>query len=167
MPKLWGPFLLLNGGCALRVAGQTLTDFVPVAFSIAGVSGVLEVLGLTLWAIHLWRIMSGRFALEMPEASPLLAADGVITANDRVGAILDYYPDLLDTFLAFGFRPLSNPLFRRMMARHITLAAACRYMDVNLKIFLAVLNDARTRQAASPAATSHCCDACAREDHHV
>jgi hypothetical protein len=167
LPKLWGPFLLLNGGCALRVAGQTLTDFVPVAFPITGVSGMLEVLGLTLWAVHLWRIMAGRFALEMPEASPPPIAEGVIAAGDRVSAILDRYPALLDTFLAFGFRPLSNPLLRRMMARHVTLAAACRYMDVNLETFLAALNDARTRQAASPAATPHCCDSCARRDNHV
>ncbi|HEY7159087.1 MAG TPA: DUF1858 domain-containing protein, partial [Gemmataceae bacterium] len=74
---------------------------------------------------------------------------------------------LLDTFLAFGFRPLSNPLLRRMMARHVTLATACRYLDVNLETFLAALNDARTRQAASPAATPHCCDSCARRDNHV
>ncbi len=60
LSKLWGPFLLLNTGCALRVCGQLLTDFVPAAFPITGLSGILEVLGLTLWAIHLWPIMSGR-----------------------------------------------------------------------------------------------------------
>jgi hypothetical protein len=150
LSKLWGPFLLINGGCALRVAGQTLTDFVPVAFPITGISGVLEVLGLTLWAIHLWRIMSGSFALEMPEASSPPVVEGVITASDHVSVILDRYPVLLDTFLTFGFRPLSNPLLRRMMARHVTLAAACRHMEVDLETFLATLNDARKRHAASP-----------------
>jgi hypothetical protein len=167
LSKLWGPFLLLNGGCALRVAGQTLTDFVPLAFPVTGISGLLEVLGLTLWAVHLWRIMSGRFGLETPEASPYPVAEGVLTANDRVGAVLDHYPVLLETFLAFGFRPLSNPLLRRMMARHVTLAAACRHMGVDLEAFLAALNDARARHAASPAATPHCCDSCAKEEHHV
>ncbi|MHB1426845.1 MAG: DUF1858 domain-containing protein, partial [Gemmataceae bacterium] len=152
LSKLWGPFLLLNGGCALRVAGQTLTDFVPLAFPVTGISGVLEVLGLTLWAVPLWRIMSGRFALETPEASPPPVAAGLLTASDRVGAVLDRFPALLDTFLAFGFRPLSNPLLRRMMARHVTLAAACRHMGVDLEAFLAALNDARARQAASPTA---------------
>jgi hypothetical protein len=147
LSKLWGPFLLINSGCALRVAGQTLTDFVPVAFPVTGVSGVLEVLGLTLWSVHLWRIMAGRFGLERPEASPPPVADGVITPSDRVGAVLDLYPSLLNTFLAFGFRPLSNPLLRRMMARHVTLAAACRHLDVNLETFLAALNDARARSA--------------------
>ncbi len=60
LSKLWGPFLLLNIGCALRVCGQLLTDFAPAAFPITGISGMFEVLGLTLWAIHLWPIMSGR-----------------------------------------------------------------------------------------------------------
>jgi len=166
LSKLWVPFLLLNGGCTMRVVGQTLTDFIPVAFPVTGISGVLEVLGLTLWAVHLWRIMSGRFAPEMPEASPPPVAEGVITASDRVGAILDRYPFLLDTFLAFGFRPLSNPLLRRLMARHVTLAAACRHMGMDLETFLGAVNDARTRPA-SPAATSHCCASCARSDIHV
>jgi hypothetical protein len=167
LSKLWGPFLLLNGGCTLRVVGQTLTDFVPMAFPVTGISGVLEVLGLTLWAVHLWRIMSGRFARETPETSPPPVAEGVITASDRVSAILDRYPVLLDTFLAFGFRSLSNPLLRRMMARHVTVAAACRHMDVNLETFLAALNEARRRDALSPAAIPHCCDSCARSDNHV
>ncbi len=167
LAKLWLPFLLINGGCALRVTGQTLTDFVPAAFPVTGVSGVLEVLGLMLWAIHLWRIMSGRFTPEMPEVSSPPVGEFVITASDRVGAILDRYPVLLDTFLAFGFRPLSNPLLRRMLARHVTVAAACRHMDVNLETFLAALNEARTRCAASPTEVPHCCDSCARSDNHV
>jgi uncharacterized protein involved in response to NO len=63
LSRLWVPFLLLNAGCALRLCGQLLTDFVPAAFPITGLSGVLEVLGLTLWAIHLWPIMSSRLRL--------------------------------------------------------------------------------------------------------
>lgn len=63
LSRLWVPFLLLNAGCALRVCGQMLTDFIPAAFPITGLSGVLEVLGLTLWAIHLWPIMSKRLRL--------------------------------------------------------------------------------------------------------
>jgi hypothetical protein len=66
LSKLWVPFVLLNAGCASQVIGQTLTDFIPVSFSITSISGVLEVLGLALWGVHLWRIMSGRFGPEMP-----------------------------------------------------------------------------------------------------
>ncbi|MGH7172390.1 MAG: DUF1858 domain-containing protein [Gemmataceae bacterium] len=161
LSKLWGPFVLLNAGCALRVVGQTLTDFIPVAFSVTGISGVLEVLGLTLWGVHLWRIMSGRFRLQTPESPSDTATDGVITASDLVGAVLDRYPDVLDTFLAFGFRPLSNPLLRRMMARHITIASACRRLDVAVEPFIAALNAARARHlglATTSAPLGHSCE---------
>lgn len=57
LSSLWSPFLLLNLGCALRVAFQTLTDFTPLAFPMAGVSGLLELTALGLWGAHLWRLM--------------------------------------------------------------------------------------------------------------
>jgi hypothetical protein len=56
---LWGPFALLTSGCALRVIAQTATDFTPQAFPMAGVSGLLEVAGLTWWAAHIVRLMAG------------------------------------------------------------------------------------------------------------
>ncbi len=64
LSALWGPFVLINLGCSLRVFGQTATDFVPWAFSVAGLSGLLEVTGLALWGGHLWMIMSGRARLR-------------------------------------------------------------------------------------------------------
>jgi hypothetical protein len=166
LSKLWAPFLLLNAGCTLRVTGQTLTDFVPALFPITGISGVLEVLGMALWGIHLWRIMSGRFGIETLEDQPATVADGSIVAGDRVSAVLEREPELLETFLAFGFRPLANPLLRRMMARHVTIAAACRHMGVALEPFLAALNEPRVRQPKQTAAP-HCCDACERKGNHV
>lgn len=56
---LWLPFVLVNVGCALRVALQICTDFAPFAFPVIGVSGVLEVAGIALWSVHLWRAMNG------------------------------------------------------------------------------------------------------------
>lgn len=167
LSKLWGPFWLINAGCGLRVAGQSLTDFVPSAFPVAGVSGVLEVLGLTLWAVHLWRIMSGRIVTEVPEPAPTTATDGTIAAGDRIGAVLDRDPALLDTFLAYGFRPLANPLLRRTVARHVTIATACQRMDVALEPFLAALNEVRARNPEPDGAMSHCCDSCARRHDDV
>ncbi|MFP3940983.1 MAG: hypothetical protein ACLF0P_11800 [Thermoanaerobaculia bacterium] len=52
IPGVWLPFLLINAGCALRVTTQAATDLYPAAFPAAGVSGVLEVAGLTLWGAH-------------------------------------------------------------------------------------------------------------------
>jgi hypothetical protein len=167
LPQLWVPFLLLNGGCTLRVVGQAWTDFAPTVFPIAGISGVLEVSGLTLWAVHMWRIMFGGYALSFVENAPTPAVHDGFAPDDFVGEILDRYPSLLSTFVAFGFQPLANSFMRRTVARHITLATACRHLGVDLETFLAVLNDARDRIAASSAASPHCCDSCARRNDHV
>ncbi len=56
---LWGPFLLLNVGCAGRVVLQILTDFIPgVAFPLLGVTGFLEVAALAWWGVELWHTMN-------------------------------------------------------------------------------------------------------------
>ncbi|HWG45924.1 MAG TPA: NnrS family protein [Gemmataceae bacterium] len=65
---LWLPFVLLNTGCALRVFTQVCTDFTANAYPVSGVSGVLEVTGLTLWGVQMWSIMSGRARLR-PETT--------------------------------------------------------------------------------------------------
>jgi hypothetical protein len=49
LTPLRGPFLLLNAGCTLRDVAQTLTNFTPSAFPVAGVSGLLEFAGLAWW----------------------------------------------------------------------------------------------------------------------
>ena len=55
--NLWIPFALLNAGCVLRVVMQVATDFSAGAFAVAGLSGVLEVVGLAVWGIALARAM--------------------------------------------------------------------------------------------------------------
>jgi hypothetical protein len=150
LPSLWGPFLLVNAGCGLRVAGQTLTDFLPASFAITGLSGLLEVAGLFWWGLHLWRIMSGRFpspGTEQPAATPLLRGD-LIQAAHRVGDVLDVYPELLPVFLDLGFKLLANPIFRKTVARRVNLATACRTMGVELSDVLETLNRQRERLAA-------------------
>jgi hypothetical protein len=142
---LWGPFLLINAGCALRVVAQTLTDFTAASFPFAGVSGVLEVTGLALWGAHLWRIMAGRVRADAAAAEPLTPGEP-ITASHRVGEVLDHYPELLNTFVSFGFTPLTNPLLRKTVARLVTVGAACRGQGVDAEKLLAALNIARARQ---------------------
>jgi hypothetical protein len=179
LSRLWGPFLLINAGCALRVVAQTLTDFTPSAFPVAGASGVLEVAGLALWGWHLWGIMSGRVRAKVPAPSPAHGAP--VTADDRVGDVLDHYPELLPTFVSFGFTPLTNPLLRKTVARVITIGAACRGRDVPVDALLSALNVARARlegrrlsldlvEAGAPAAAEEpaegpCCPHCAGRTH--
>jgi len=57
LTQLWGPFLLVNLGCFLRVSLQSLTDLHPAFFAVVGLSGTLEVAGLAWWGTGLVRIM--------------------------------------------------------------------------------------------------------------
>ena len=147
LPALWVPFLLLNFGCALRVAAQTLTDSVPSAFPVAGVSGLFEVLGLAVWGVHLWRLMAGRTRPQADESHPPVVAGEPLVASHRVGDVLDRHPELLETFRSFGFHALANPLLRRTVARHTTIAGACRLLNVDTPRLLDALNARRQQRA--------------------
>jgi hypothetical protein len=148
LPKLWLPFVLINVGCALRVTSQILTDVSPAAYPVAGISGALEVLGLAIWGVHLWRVMSGSYAdCRTPGSdAPSTPEHPLVTADDRVGDVLNRHPELLSTFLAFGFRPLANPLLRKTLARQVSIGQACRRLNVDVQSLVAALNKA-TQQA--------------------
>jgi hypothetical protein len=169
LSPLWGPFLLLNGGCALRVMGQTLTDVTALAFPFAGVSGLLEVAGLAWWGLHLWGVMAGRVRAQAARR-PAFSAGGPITGQHVVAEVLDVHPELLPTFVAFGFRALQNPLLRRTLARVVTIEQACRRVGVELPAFLAALTAAQKRggkrslqvvEAPPAEAEGACCPSCA------
>jgi hypothetical protein len=145
LTRLWVPFLLINGGCALRVIGQTLTDFTAVSFPFTGASGLLEVLGLAVWGAHLWSIMAGRVwpRAGIAPASPArvwLLPGQKLVAQHQVRDVLQVYPQLLDAFVAIGFRPLSNPVLRRTLTRYITIEQACRVLGVDSQETLDALN---------------------------
>ncbi len=144
LTALWPTFVLINCGCALRVFGQTLTDFSSHAYALAGVSGTLEVTGLAIWGWHLWRVMSGK-ATERAGATLDTTApvNGPIEPRHTVAAVLDRFPDLLPTFVSFGFKMLADPHFRRGIARVVTIERACRRMGVDCQRFVAALNEAR------------------------
>jgi hypothetical protein len=144
LAALWAPFVLINAGCALRVLAQTATDFTPRAFGIAGVSGVLEVTGLALWGVQLWRVMAGRARLRgAGAAAPAVIPGEPVLAAHRVGDVLDRYPALLHTFVAFGFTALAKPLLRRTLAPLVSVEQACRRQGVDVEQLLAALNRAR------------------------
>ena len=59
LSSLWGPFILLNVGCAGRVVLQILTDFFPsTAFPMLGITGFIEVTALAWWSVELWHTMN-------------------------------------------------------------------------------------------------------------
>jgi hypothetical protein len=148
LSSLWGPFVLINLGCTLRVLGQITTDLTVNAFPFAGVSGCLEVAGLTLWGWHLARLMLGwRPASGETDAQPLLP-DQPITIQNRVGEVLDRYPHLLAIFLAFGFKPLASPWLRNTLAPRVTIAQACRFAGIDADTLLMRLNQERMERAS-------------------
>jgi len=54
---LWATFWLLNIGNFLRVATEIGTDYTPTAFRLMGVTGFVELLGLSLWGFEMLRLM--------------------------------------------------------------------------------------------------------------
>jgi hypothetical protein len=143
------PFLLLNAGCALRVTAQTLTDFTPDAYPVAGCSGLLEVTGLALWGTHLWAVMAGRAHLRPPASVPGVPG-APIEVWHTVGEVLQRHPELLQTFLALGFRPLANPILRKTVARHVSIAQACRHLGREPGQVLEALNQAAATIGRQP-----------------
>jgi hypothetical protein len=144
LTALWAPFILINLGCAIRVFGQTLTDFSEIYFPIAGISGLLEVTGLSIWGVHLFAVMAGKARLYESNRAPAsytpLVENGVIVETNVVGEVLDRYPTLLDAFLAYGFEPLKNPLLRKTLARRVTIQKAAQMVGVDAQAFVRDLN---------------------------
>ena len=141
LSSLWSPFILVNLGCFLRCSTQTLTDFHPAFFSIVGLSGTLEVAGLTWWGLHLARIMlNGK--REQRHDELMSERPTRIEPDHYVGRVVEWFPDTLDVFVRAGFTPLTNPLLRRTIARTVTVAQAARLHDVDPHQLLNQLNAA-------------------------
>jgi hypothetical protein len=104
-----------------------------------------------------------------------------ITRSHTVGQVLARHPELLTTFVAFGFAPLINPLLRKTVARLVTVEGACRQQGVETAKLLDALNAARARldgarpplpvpssEAPAPAEEPEegpCCPHCAGRTH--
>ena len=58
--SLWPTFILLNLGNLTRVVFQIATDFSPAAYRVMGISGFIEVVGLTLWGYEIFANMRQR-----------------------------------------------------------------------------------------------------------
>ncbi len=128
LSPLWGPFLLLNLGCLLRLAIQTLTDWSPGAFALIGVSGTLEIVDQDWWGLGLARLMLTKAPTAGPTGPSPTPGDaegaGHVRPDDLVGDVLDCFPELLDVFVGQGFGALRQPMLRRMFARQVTVTQA-------------------------------------------
>lgn len=67
----------------------------------------------------------------------------LITPGMKVDQALKAYPQTLDVFVAYGFKPLKNPLMRRTFAHLVTIQGAAKmhhFDDDKLQRFLHELN---------------------------
>jgi hypothetical protein len=131
-------FWLINIGNGMRVAFQILTDSYTWAYPVMAASAWIEVAGLAIWAVDLWRSMSRR---------PVLAGscDEVpLALTTHVADVAAAYPETIPVFLQFGFSMISNPLMRKTVARSVTLEQVCRLRRVDSDRLLAALRHAAT-----------------------
>jgi hypothetical protein len=134
--RLWLPFVLVNLGCFMRVAFQVGTDFRGWSFPVAGVSGVLEVAGIAIWGAHLWRIMNGWRPAELGDDGRPVQ----ITEHDRIGQIVEWFPQTLPFLIEKGFAPLANPVLRRTVARAVSVRMAAAHQQLDAGELLVELN---------------------------
>lgn len=144
LSALWGPFVLVNVGCFLRVSTQTLTDWHPAFFTVIGLSGTLEVAGLAWWGAGLVRIMLRGKQEEAELVQLQLPRPARIERQHRVAEVLNWFPETEGVFVEWGFGAIRNPLLRRTLARQVSLAQACRIHGRDVEGFVNALNGAVT-----------------------
>lgn len=134
LSPLRAAFWLVNIGNGMRVLFQILTDSYSWAYTPMGVSAWLEVSGLALWAIDLWRTMGLRPGLAA------LSAVFSIEPGSKVFDVIHTYPETVPVFREFGFSLIENPVAQRVFARSISLEQACRLKHVEFAAFQTALN---------------------------
>lgn len=135
--SLWPTFLLLNIGNLTRVSFQIATDFSPAAYKVMGISGFIEVVGLTLWGYELFANMRVGKKLQKERGTiSQTNREFQISPKVKVGEVLERYPQSLEVFIQHGFAPLRNPVLRKTMARVITIEQACRREGVDMSELL-------------------------------
>jgi hypothetical protein len=141
LSPLWGPFILVNVGCFLRVSTQTLTDWHPGFFAVVGLSGTLEVVGLAWWGVGLIRIMrAGK--QQLGEIVRATSRPERIRSDHLASDVFEWFPATAEVFDRFGFALLRRPLLRRTLGRTTTLSQAARMKGIDLDQFLTALNGA-------------------------
>ncbi len=156
LSALWGPFILVNLGCFLRVSTQTLTDWYPGFFAVIGMSGTLEVAGLAWWGIGLIQIIRrGRAAMQSDVVSGPRPAR--IEGHHRVAEVLDWFPQTEPVFISMGYSALRNPVLRRTVARQVTIAQASTLHHMPPERLLEALNAVIVTRGVTESCS--CCEA--------
>jgi hypothetical protein len=145
LSSLRATFWLVNIGNTMRVLFQILTDTQSWAYPVMAVSAWVEVTGILLWAVDLWRTMSSR-----PDAA--VASGRVpIAPHTKVYDVIQSYPETKPVFQEFGFSLIDNAVAQRVFARSVSLEQACRLKRVDAAAFQAALRKAVDRSCGDSA----------------
>ena len=136
-------FWLMNIGNCMRVVFQILTDSYTWAYPLMAASAWIEVAGLSIWAIDLWKAMSLR---PVPGSS---CGKVPLTRSTRVADVTAAYPETIPVFLQFGFSMITNPVMRRTVARSVSLEQVCRLRRVDCDQLLSALRHAASTAKAA------------------
>jgi hypothetical protein len=150
LSNLWGPFLLVNVGCLLRVVVQPLTDWWSGIHRLLGISGTLEVAGLAWWGLGVVAIIVRGMRQASASAPSSLPPPERIEGHHRVADVLDWFPETESVLLEWGFTALRQPLLRRTVARQVTLAQAAALRGKPIEKLLPALNSAIAVRRCAP-----------------
>jgi hypothetical protein len=149
VPTVFG---LLVAGNFLRVTGQMAAGLWGGAWYLPmGLSGWLETLAVTLFALDVLRLVSGRPALEsLPDAGDPVE----VSAEAPVGPLVAHRPWLIPVFARHGMGQVSNPIFQRTVGQRVTVAQGCRRFGVDAEALVMELLEADRRHGRP---TCTCC----------
>jgi Domain of unknown function (DUF1858) len=142
LSSLRATFWLVNIGNAMRVLFQILTDSQAWAYPLMGLSAWIEVTGLTLWAIDLWRAMGSR------PAAVSVSGPVEIGPQTNVYDVIHTYPGTKVVFQKYGFSLIDNAVAQRVFARSLSLEQVCRLKHVDFAGFQSELKRAVRDQAS-------------------
>lgn len=141
-------FVMLNTGIFTRVFSQIIVGFYGGPFYFTNLlSGWIEVGGLALFGLNLWKTMNAAYEEEakvMAESAvgkPVPTGPFQITKNSKIADIIERYPQTLDVLIGLGFTQLKNPIARKTVAKFATVEMASKMHNINLDKLLQALNE--------------------------
>ena len=132
-------FYLINIGCFLRVSTQIMIGLSNDSYySLIGFSGWIELAAIGIFGYNVWKTMNAEDEDEIEGQQEALAE---ITGDTNIAIAIDQYPEILDVFLEFGFKQLSNPVARKTVAKMFTIKQATKIHPVDVDTLLKALNE--------------------------
>jgi hypothetical protein len=130
-------FGLLLVGNTLRVAGQAAAGLWGGAwYGVMGVSGWLELAGVTLFALDVLRLLRGMpEEEELPDVGEAVAPE----LSAFVGPLVAHRPWLIPVFARHGMGQVSNRIMQRTVGQRVTVGQGCRRFGVDPEAFVAEL----------------------------